>query len=71
MGKCVWLKPELVAQVEFVEWTPDGPDCSINLFPAHRTDGEEIKITRFTNSQPPGHSAASGRFRLLIFHEYC
>jgi ATP-dependent DNA ligase len=21
---CVWLKPELVAQVEFTEWTPDG-----------------------------------------------
>jgi ATP-dependent DNA ligase len=22
--KCVWLKPELVAQVGFTEWTPDG-----------------------------------------------
>src|SRR5918995_5674050 len=21
---CVWLKPELVAQVEYTEWTPDG-----------------------------------------------
>ena len=21
---CVWLKPELVAQIEFTEWTPDG-----------------------------------------------
>jgi ATP-dependent DNA ligase len=21
---CVWLKPELVAQVEFTEWRPDG-----------------------------------------------
>jgi ATP-dependent DNA ligase len=20
----VWLKPELVAQIEFTEWTPDG-----------------------------------------------
>ena len=20
---CVWLKPELVAQIEFTEWTPD------------------------------------------------
>jgi ATP-dependent DNA ligase len=25
MKNCVWLKPELVAQVEFTEWTPDGP----------------------------------------------
>jgi bifunctional non-homologous end joining protein LigD len=24
MKKCVWLRPELVAQIEFTEWTPDG-----------------------------------------------
>jgi len=24
MKDCVWLKPELVAQIEFGEWTPDG-----------------------------------------------
>jgi bifunctional non-homologous end joining protein LigD len=24
MKKCVWLKPELVAQISFTEWTPDG-----------------------------------------------
>jgi bifunctional non-homologous end joining protein LigD len=24
MKNCVWLRPELVAQVEFTEWTPDG-----------------------------------------------
>ena len=24
MKNCVWLKRELVAQVEFKEWTPDG-----------------------------------------------
>ena len=24
MAKCVWLRPELVAQIESVEWTPDG-----------------------------------------------
>ena len=23
MKKCVWLRPELVAQIEFTEWTPD------------------------------------------------
>ena len=23
MTSCVWLKPELVAQIEFTEWTPD------------------------------------------------
>jgi len=24
MKDCVWLKPELVAQIDFTEWTPDG-----------------------------------------------
>jgi bifunctional non-homologous end joining protein LigD len=24
MKKCVWLRPETVAQIEFTEWTPDG-----------------------------------------------
>ncbi len=24
MKKCTWLKPKLVAQIEFTEWTPDG-----------------------------------------------
>ena len=24
MKNCVWLKPELVAQIEFTEWRPDG-----------------------------------------------
>jgi hypothetical protein len=24
MKNYVWLKPELVAQIEFTEWTPDG-----------------------------------------------
>ena len=24
MKNCVWLRPELIAQIEFTEWTPDG-----------------------------------------------
>ncbi|HEY7318630.1 MAG TPA: hypothetical protein VIE89_13720 [Candidatus Binatia bacterium] len=24
MENCVWLKPQLAAQIEFTEWTPDG-----------------------------------------------
>jgi ATP-dependent DNA ligase len=24
MKHCVWLKPELLAQIDFTEWTPDG-----------------------------------------------
>jgi len=30
MKNCLWLKPKLVAQIEFAEWTPDGrPDLSL------------------------------------------
>jgi ATP-dependent DNA ligase len=24
MKNCIWLKPKLVAQIEFTEWRPDG-----------------------------------------------
>jgi bifunctional non-homologous end joining protein LigD len=24
MKDCIWVKPQLVAQIEFTEWTPDG-----------------------------------------------
>jgi bifunctional non-homologous end joining protein LigD len=24
MKNCRWLRPELVAEIEFTEWTPDG-----------------------------------------------
>jgi ATP-dependent DNA ligase len=24
MKNCIWLKPQLVGQIEFTEWTPDG-----------------------------------------------
>jgi ATP-dependent DNA ligase len=24
MKECVWVRPKLAAEVEFVEWTPDG-----------------------------------------------
>jgi len=24
MKDCIWLEPDLVAQIEFTEWTPDG-----------------------------------------------
>jgi bifunctional non-homologous end joining protein LigD len=24
MKECVWVRPELVANIDFAEWTPDG-----------------------------------------------
>jgi bifunctional non-homologous end joining protein LigD len=38
MKNCVRLKPELVAQIEFTEWTPDG-----HLRPSKRTGIREDK----------------------------
>jgi ATP-dependent DNA ligase len=36
MKNCVWLKPELVAQIEFTEWTPDGHFEALKVCRAER-----------------------------------
>ncbi len=45
MEKTVWLKPELVAQIEFGEWTPDGHlrDCK---FAGLRDDKDPREVSR-------------------------
>jgi bifunctional non-homologous end joining protein LigD len=45
MKNCRWLKPELVAQVEFVEWTPDG-HLRHAKFVGLRDDKEPRRVTR-------------------------
>jgi bifunctional non-homologous end joining protein LigD len=45
MKKCVWLKPELVAQIEFAEWTPDG-HLRHSTFVALREDKKATEIVR-------------------------
>jgi DNA ligase D-like protein (predicted ligase) len=45
MKECRWLKPELVAQIEFTEWTPDG-HLRHSSFAGLRDDKEARKITR-------------------------
>jgi DNA ligase D-like protein (predicted ligase) len=45
MKNCVWLRPELVAQVEFTEWTPDGHLRHAN-FAGLRHDKEPRRIVR-------------------------
>ena len=47
MKDCQWLKPELVAQVEFTEWTPDGY-LRHSSFIGLRDDKEPREITRET-----------------------
>jgi bifunctional non-homologous end joining protein LigD len=43
--ECRWLKPELVAQIEFTEWTPDG-HLRHSSFVGLRDDKEARKVRR-------------------------
>jgi DNA ligase D-like protein (predicted ligase) len=45
MADCRWLKPALVAQVEFVEWTPDN-HLRHSRFVALREDKDAREVTR-------------------------
>jgi bifunctional non-homologous end joining protein LigD len=45
MENCVWLKPELVAQIEFTEWTPDG-HLRHSRFVGLREDKKARKVVR-------------------------
>ena len=45
MKNCVWLKPELVAQIEFTEWTPDG-HLRHSKFIGLREDKEAGEVVR-------------------------
>jgi DNA ligase D-like protein (predicted ligase) len=45
MKNCVWLKPKLVVQIEFTEWTPDG-HLRHSRFVGLRDDKEPLKVVR-------------------------
>ncbi|HEV8721646.1 MAG TPA: hypothetical protein VGW77_13535 [Candidatus Binatia bacterium] len=45
MKECRWLKPQLVAQIEFTEWTPDG-HLRHSSFAGLRDDKEARQIVR-------------------------
>ena len=49
MKNCVWLKPELVAQIEFTEWTPDG-HLRHSKFVGLREDKEADSVVRESES---------------------
>jgi hypothetical protein len=49
MKNCVWLKPELVAQIEFTEWTTDG-HLRHSKFVGLREDKEAGGLTREPDS---------------------
>ena len=45
MKNCVWLKPQLVAQIEFTEWTPDS-HLRHSMFVGLREDKEAREVVR-------------------------
>ena len=45
MKKCVWLRPEMVAQIEFTEWTPDG-HLRHSTFVGLREDKDPKEVVR-------------------------
>ena len=45
MENCQWLDPELVAQIEFAEWTPDG-HLRHSKFVGLREDKDPLTVTR-------------------------
>jgi DNA ligase D-like protein (predicted ligase) len=45
MKNCIWLKPQLVAQIEFAEWTPDG-HLRHSKFVGLRDDKEPEEVVR-------------------------
>src|SRR5438093_3652712 len=47
MKKCVWLQPEIVAQIEFNEWTPDG-HLRHSTFVGLREDKHPKEVVRET-----------------------
>jgi len=45
MKNCVWVKPELVVQIEFGEWTPDG-HLRHSRFAGLRDDKDPREVAR-------------------------
>ena len=45
MKNCIWLKPTLIAQIEYVEWTPDG-HLRAAKFVGLRDDKNTLEIVR-------------------------
>jgi bifunctional non-homologous end joining protein LigD len=45
MKECVWVRPEMVAEIEFAEWTPDG-DLRHARFIALRDDKKAVSVKR-------------------------
>ena len=52
MKNSLWVRPELVAQIEFTEWTPDG-HLRHSKFVGLREDKEAIEVVREGSKASP------------------
>src|ERR1044071_7299485 len=50
MKKCIWLRPELVAQIEFTSWTLDG-HLRLAAFAGLRDDKKATEVVRESESE--------------------
>src|SRR5262249_39499200 len=51
MADCIWLRPQLVAQIEFLEWTPDG-NLRHTKFAGMRDDKAARSVVREESEDP-------------------
>jgi len=51
MKKCVWVKPQLVAQMEYLEWT-DGDHLRHSKFAGLRDDKDATMLTKERGVEP-------------------
>jgi bifunctional non-homologous end joining protein LigD len=60
MNRCRWLKPQLVAAIEFLEWTVDG-HLRHPKFVGLRDDREPTEIARERDENPTSSSQRPSR----------
>jgi ATP-dependent DNA ligase len=53
MKRCRWLKPQLVAAIEFLEWTPDGLFAIRNSSRCATTGSQERSYAKFHSKRAP------------------
>jgi ATP-dependent DNA ligase len=65
MKNCQWLKPELVAQIEFAEWTPDG-HLRHSKFAGNRAGSSALSLAGVANSTTPPRNK-----RIRLYRNIC
>jgi hypothetical protein len=67
MKECKWLKPTIVAQFEFVEWTPDGHLRDRGT--EQRVDGELVERAKGAQDNVENHPGDRKPARPKLLHK--